>query len=651
MFRPVKMALAQIYMLRSELPRVTTTLMSEGVLHLERADCFARKLPGVRAADPGHRVEEIDGLLGQLEELARRLGIPWVSRSTLNSCPHLDPENVVEEARRRVGELSDRIDSSIAEIDNEELAINNLELLSTQIQSLGELGIRGGLSTEHAFIHFDVGTVPTANVTTLQRSLESVPHQLEISRQVAGNVLVNVVTTAKHAEAVEGALRGSHFSRLRIPPKYMRATNAVEEIEVDLWQRREHLSSLKEELAKLRDDLRDDVSLWRRTLLANRSVLSSMANFLQTDYSYYITGWVPLGEAEALKRELCGGNSRGVEVEYAAAEKVLSQQQVEVEVPTKLSHPAWMRPFQNLVNLYGWPKYDGLDPTLFLMLTFTPLFGMMFGDVGHGLVLAMAGLGLLKAGRKSEQMASAAGILLWCGLSGTAFGVLYGSVFGMEELVPALWIRPLDDPGSLIRVGVIVGIVCVTLGLVLNIVQAAKRRAWQEMLFGQWGLLSLVFYYSALPIAWAVVTSGKAPFGMTMAALLLVLPILGMVVGNALATRFAKRKEDEPEGILEFVFKPMETMIGLLTNTVSFVRAAAFGLGHASLLPAVYITADALGGVVGVRETNIVLGNILVIGLEGLIVFIQCMRLEFYEFFSKFFLDQGRRYEPLCLPR
>ena len=243
-------------------------------------------------------------------------------------------------------------------------------------------------------------------------------------------------------------------------------------------------------------------------------------------------------------------------------------------------------------------------------------------------------------------------MLLWCGLAGMVFGALYGSVFGMvETIIPALWVRPLENPVALIRVGIFVGIVCVTLGLVLNIVQGIKRRDWRETFFGQWGFLSMIFYYSALPLAWAFVTGRELPVGAVAIVLLLILPLVGIVVGGKLTARFTKKKGEEHEGIMELIFRPLEMMIGLLTHTVSFVRAAAFGLSHAALLSAVYITADTLGGVVGVREANIVLGNILVIALEGLIVFIQCMRLEYYEFFSKFFLDQGRRYEPLCLPR
>jgi len=648
-FRPVKMALVQIYALRKELPRVTTALMTEGVVHLERAECLVRNLPGVRSADPGGRVEEIDRLLDQLRELTHKLGVPWMSKSTTTSCPHLDPENIVDEARRRVGELNTRSDSFLAEIEEEEMAIKNLELLSTQLQSLGELGIKGRLATEHSFIHFDVGTVPVGSVTALQRSLESVPHQLEVSRRVGKDVLVNIVTTRKHAEPVEGALRGSHFSRLKIPPKYMRAPDAVEEIEVDVWERREHLSALKEELGRLRDELKEDIWLWRRTLVANRSLLSSMAKFLQTDYAYYITGWVPLAQVESLEQELCGNDARGIEVEHEVAEEVLSEH--DVEAPTKLSHPAWMEPFQNLVNLYGWPRYEGLDPTPFLMLTFVPLFGMMFGDVGQGLVLVLAGLGFLLGSRRMRELGSVGGLLLWCGLGGMVFGALYGSVFGMETIIPALWVRPLENPVALIRVGIFVGIVCVTLGLVLNIVQGIKRRDWRETLFGQWGFLSMIFYYSALPLAWAFATGRELPVGAVAIVLLLILPLVGIVVGGKLTARFAKKKGEEHEGIMELIFRPLEMMIGFLTHTVSFVRAAAFGLSHAALLSAVYITADTLGGVVGVKEANIVLGNILVIALEGLIVFIQCMRLEYYEFFSKFFLDQGRRYEPLCLPR
>ncbi len=644
MFRPVRMALVHIYALRRALPRVTTTLMTEGVLHIENAEQFVKKLPRIRTAGATEKLSEIDGLLVRLEELARRLGVPWVSGRTTTSCPHLDPENIADEASKKIGEITDRVDSHIREMEEGEIAIENLELLSTQLQSLAELGVSDKMLNEPVFISFETGTVPAANLTSLRNSIESLPVHLEVSRRVGKDVLVNVVTTKPHAEAVSGALRGAHFSRMRIPTRYTHSTNAVEEIEVDLWERREDLSALRSQMENLREELREEVWLWKRTLEANRRVLASMDKFIQTDYAYYITGWVPMNQVEPLRRELCSGRDCGTEMDYEVAEEVLSKH--EVEVPTKLRHPFWMRPFKQLVNVYGWPRYEGLDPTPFLMLTFVPMFGIMFGDVGHGLVLMAAGAALLAFRKQVERLAEFGGVLLWCGLSAIAFGFLFGSVFGAERVLPRVWRRPLESPEQFLKVGVLIGIGCISLGLILNIIQSVKRKDWYETFFGQWGFLSIVFYWTALGLIWGSLRAEGPVIGAGVVAILILWPLAAMTIGARLTARFAKRKPHEEEGAAEIIFRPIELLLYLLTHTVSFVRVGAFSLSHAALLSAVYIASEALGGFHFIVE-----GNIGVILLEGLIVFIQCMRLEFYEFFSKFFLDQGKRYEPLCLPR
>jgi len=200
-----------------------------------------------------------------------------------------------------------------------------------------------------------------------------------------------------------------------------------------------------------------------------------------------------------------------------------------------------------------------------------------------------------------------------------------------------------------------------TLGLGLNIIQALQRKNYKEAFFGQWGVCSGVFYWMTLAVFYLSIARGtELPIALTIGALLV--PIVLVVVGDIMYQRWFGAPSDEEHAgddehsVAETVFKPVEIVLGFATHTISFVRVGAFALNHAALMMVVFILARMGGSFSGADATFTtrvsfvmfaIVGNIFVMLLEGLVVFIQCLRLEYYEFFSKFFAGDGIRYEPL----
>jgi V/A-type H+-transporting ATPase subunit I len=271
----------------------------------------------------------------------------------------------------------------------------------------------------------------------------------------------------------------------------------------------------------------------------------------------------------------------------------------------------------------------------------------MFGDLGHGAVLAAAGLWW--AHRRSADTGL---VLLLCGLASMAFGVGYGSVFGIEGWLPALWLRPLEDLPRLLRTGAAIGLATISLSFALGVLNAGLRRDWSEALFGSGGLLAASAYWGAAALALRWLLTGEAGNAARFGPLL-AFPLVALLGARvASGWRVAGAGRGPTTAILEGAVELADVVIRGVANTVSFVRIAAFAVSHAGLLVAVFALAEMLpssGPASAGRALVLVLGNAVVIALEGLIVSIQGARLVFYEFFSRFHEGSGVRYLPLRL--
>jgi len=324
------------------------------------------------------------------------------------------------------------------------------------------------------------------------------------------------------------------------------------------------------------------------------------------------------------------------------------------EIPVALDNPRFLNAFQGLVTNYGQPSYDELDPTPIIALTFPLVFGIMFGDVGQGLLVAL--VGLLLTSKRLPALKSLAGlgpIMIACGLAATVFGALYGSIFGFEGVFAPLWIRPVESVTDILLATVGVGIAILCLGMVSHIVNSAFARRWGSMIFSSNGITGLIFYLAMLGIV-ATTMTGFLPIGSGVFILLALVSGIAVTLSELLA-RWVDGKHPLVEGgigtyIVQAAFELFETLLSMLSNTLSYVRMGAFAVAHGALSMVVFILADMVGSI---RSPGywlvVIIGNLFVIGFEGMIVSIQTLRLEYYEFFSKFFSGSGLQHHPFTL--
>ncbi len=289
--------------------------------------------------------------------------------------------------------------------------------------------------------------------------------------------------------------------------------------------------------------------------------------------------------------------------------------------PQLMDNPPWARPFEVLVRALGMPAADEADPSALLALVVPLLFGYMFGDLGQGLTI-------LAAGWLLRERFPLARLLMAAGASAALFGLVFGSLFGVERVVPALWLHPLEHPVTVLAAPLLFAVLLLTLGQALNALEAAWRGELRRWLWTDAGFL--LFYLGAvaallhpglywLPlggIAWLL--SGSAHTGGALHAL--------AALGELL-----------------------ERGLQILVNTLSFARVGAFALAHAGLSSAMLSLADAAGHPAGWLAVML-LGNLIVILLEGLVVSIQTTRLVLFEFFVRFLEGRGREFRPLPAP-
>ena len=340
-----------------------------------------------------------------------------------------------------------------------------------------------------------------------------------------------------------------------------------------------------------------------------------------TDHFAWVTGWTSDLDGHEINQALDRGK-----VQHLLRYK---EPPAGIACPVVMHNPRWVKPFELFPSLLGTPGAAEADFSKHANLADVKLvaplmFGFMFGDIGQGAVLLALGLWL----RKRIPIFS---ILVPYGASAIVFGVLFGSIFSNEHLLPALWMHPIEHPQEMMVIALIFGVCILTLGLLLDALGAFWRR-----LFGYW----LATRAGILIAYLGIVTSFIDPE-------LLLFTWIGFtwfVLGTALTSHHNKLLEI-PKALGELV----EGMLQLLVNTVSFVRVGAFALAHAGLSAAIIGMADATGGGIGWLLVMI-LGNALVIALEGLIVGIQTTRLLLFEFFIRFLTAEGRQLKPLTGP-
>jgi V/A-type H+/Na+-transporting ATPase subunit I len=546
-----------------------------------------------------------------------------------------DIESLEREAREPVRKLKDA-GSKLAQLES---ARDQL------VPFIGlDIDLQGFRDSQYVFSMF--GLMPSENVERLRTSLEQIPTALLVFGARGHLAAVGLFGMIRDIEILRRAARSGYLTPLSVPTEYRGTVrDTVESLDASIARTREHIDSYQSRIHQLQEVRihRMQHLLWR--LRSSQHIISTISGFRQFKYTYLVVGWVPGSDVARVKTSL-DAVSEGVVVK---ANDLRGEDRR--RVPFRFRNPPVVRLFEQLVTIYSYPRYDELDPTPLVAITFPIIFGVMFGDFGHGLFLLL--LGLLMLSRKVKALASAAkmgGIVVTCGVTSMIFGLLYGSFFGSESVLPAIWLRPLEQTQEILVVSVVFGILNLVVGMVFNMVGCARRGNWGEALFGPSGLTGFLFYGAMIGLGAGLLVPDFPDIARVLLPVLLTAG-LGLAASGFLIPLIEGRLVPRGEiGMLvaEGFFELFEAFISLLSNTLSYVRMGAFAVAHGALSLVVFILAELVNPGRGLGYWLVVaLGNLFVIGFEGMIVAIQTLRLEYYELFSKFFTGGGVQFSPL----
>jgi len=541
----------------------------------DRYHAYWPKIELDTASAPGSPVRIVDGALKQLRA--------WVH----------DAAAVVQDLEAQLGEQHDLI------------------LLSEMLGSQQDSELDYSLLT-------NAGPVMFASVFVLppDSKLKTLPGSLLIMRtQTARHDFILAVGPGDDLDALSTDLSIVKGRRL-VTPKWLHGDRdaALEQID-------DHLSGIEKQLDQLHEKL---------TVLTERHQLSkALGDIRRMDWFMthikslavsenfaWLTGWTSDLDGNQINAALTRNNIRSL-VHFPQAPE-------DCQPPMVMKNPWWAQPFELFANLLGTPSQNEADPSRVLAVMVPLLFGYMFGDVGQGLVILLAGILL-------QRRWPIAKLLVVNGFAAMIFGFVFGSVFGSENVISPLWVHPIEQPLPVLMVPLAGGVVILLLGLMLN-----AAESWWQGKFVRWLQVeaAIVVLYASL------IASYFWPGSLYIS----LLALIWYLIGSVLQSPHAMLKT-----IAASVGSLLENLFQLLINTISFVRVGAFALAHAGLSMAFYTMASATNSMI-LSFLILLIGNIIIILLEGLVVTIQTTRLILFEFFIRFLRGTGRMFRPLTAP-
>ena len=557
--------------------------------------------------------------------------------------------------KNRIAEASDEA-LKVSDAYKEAMAFSNLKVSYSELEHLSFLSLR-------------IGRIPENQYEDLKDRLEGSAVVIKLGND-ASHVLV--ASSKKGRFALDAELKSHNFVELEVPSDFKGVPeSALKGLEEQKAESEKRLNELNEEKANFAETHKSQLEHLLGCFTIAVQIEAITGRLESTELVYRITGWIPATETENYMKGLDELTEGRIAIRVYEPFEVPSVMSGKEQVPVKLQHGKFVKSFERMIFSYGSPIYGSIDPTPFVAVFFTILFGIMFGDFGQGLFFVLfgilMGLNVIKVGGWNKF----APIFMAIGISSSIMGLLTGEFFGTETVLepfaewvtgffgkphaPILHLMPSADPKSIyvmfgvFGVAVAIGFVINTCGLLLNIINNLIRRNYAEALFGKNGIAGAVFFWYVIALVLRIVLAKHS------VALYDIIIIAVSLFFAAFAEPFERALEGEKplfeNGFATYIISSLveiiEVISGYLSNTISFVRVGAFALSHAVLNFTILTLTNMVGGP-GSAGGIIVLiaGNALIIVLEGMIVAIQVIRLQYYEFFSKFFHETGKEFKP-----
>lgn len=563
--------------------------------------------------------------LKKCETLLNKLGIPFAKESNMATIEHqiIDIASKIEEINLSYEECVKIIEKNQKE--NQEAAkkieeISRLESINIDMKKLYDL----------QYIKFRYGSIPKRNLEEIKKEIGNLNIILFEIKNEGELSWILYFTTTEFVSEIDGILNIQKFEREMLPDDLIKTPKEyIKALREKMRQRDFSSHEAEQKIERIRKKAMSTV-LWLYRELQTYHKINTIKKYIVHDQnnSFYIVAWIPETNLRRMEKKL----ESLPDIDYVVKDGM--------DPPTKLKNNRLIKPFEELVKMYGMPKMDELDPTWFVAISTFIMFGFMFGDVGHGLVFFILGILLLIKKKKTYGSILVAG-----GVSSTIFGILYGSVFGKEDILKPILISPMNDINKMLVYGIVVGTIFIVIAMILNIINGIKNKDIKKVFLDENGIIGIVFYLFVLACVASYFLLGKLIVSINLIITISAILILIIMFNDKITNFILRKKEKSGVPMVEKIFEIIEMLLSFLSNTISFLRLAAFAINHAGLCMAVYLLANMTTGASNIFIA--ILGNIIVLVLEGLIVGIQTLRLEYYELFSRFYDGSGKEYKSI----
>lgn len=645
--------------------RVTRGLLRQGVMQFVTMSEMENELSSrLHQVNEQHTLTRITEIRKRIEGFLHPLGfIPSIPHDTdvntqqemIDTAAVTKKLDDIAERRQAIRERQRLVQQERAKLEDIK---RHIDLYGTDLSTIA-------LKQEQSFIAMRIGTVPAAQKQKLDERLRDYPSVHMPVGAENDHIHYIIIFMRRDREKIEQMLHALGWVPADIPRTLPDMKDTLFQ---DLSEKIDALAAkqkqLQEDAEQIVQSNSDELNqLWVKSRV-NELFFSIQSYFKKSSRLIVFSGWVPVSKKASLSRVIEEATDGKCFYEWLEPEK----QHDEKDAPVQLRNPGFLKPFQMLVANFGVPEYGSIDPTPFIMPIYLGMFGLMFSDVGHGILICIFGIvGVHLFKRKSEVWQNLSALLVWCGASSTLFGLLLGSYFGMSWFKP-LWfdfhgvvlghtnhVSAIKDISDILAITVYFGIAVIVLGLLFNWINLINRKRWQELVFDKGGILGGWLYGGGIFCGWYMVQGGYRTLP-DKTTLLLLIGIPALLLFMKAPIHYIQHRDQNTSRFsifmllhfgMEWIVELLEIFSGYLSNTLSFMRVAGLGIAHVSLMIAFFSLAQMTQGVYSL--IILIAGNILVICLEGLSAGIQALRLNYYEFFTKFFHGTGKLYTPISL--
>lgn len=620
------MAIAKMKLVEIEFPEdqsdvILSKLVDSEDFHPEPASKFADSVRGLTVLN---RPNPYADLLARMDEAKSNLGLTLddaksqmldIAQADALFCDVVDQANKIDKLQKDLQQMINENNEAITQLKNMQDDHLNLDQLFTS-----------------HYLQIRYGYMPTMNLDKLKYYDDQV-FLFKPFFKDGKYCYCLYMTTETHAPEVDNIFSSLYFERIHIP-SFVHGTpkEAIGQLEEENDAAKKNIEKYESRKQKLFADNKADLSTIYATCKENAETSEAQKYVVVFGQQAAIYGFCEDKYAKKLKKEFEVRDDVKVEIKPPMGDSRLTP-------PTKLKENWFSKPFGMFVEMYGVPAYTDMDPTNFVAISYCILFGIMFGDVGQGAVLILVGF---LAWKLKKLRLGLVGTRI--GVFSIIFGCIFGSVFGSEEILTPFFM-PMKSTNTmpLLLAAIGIGVLLIIISMSFNVYINAKKKNWGEFLFSQNGVAGLAFYICVILLAINALGKLGLPLGTPYILVGIVLPILLIFLKEPLNRKMQGYKMF-PEGFGSFFtegfFELFDVVLTFITNTMSFLRVGGFVLSHAGMMLVVYTLAEMIGGV-GYWIT-LVLGNAFVMCLEGMIVGIQVLRLEFYEMFSRYYEGNGK---------